>query len=159
MSCSPAALRWSLLADVAEIPEHVIVAGGGVVAPGPGLLDAHGPSSDVDAAAHALAVGRPVTAVAAEGLIASDARLLEGHGAGIVVEPAAEGVAAVAAHGAAGPDGEVVIDLAMADGEGSKERRVAIGHAAANGMARVAPVAAGAANGPVPAQPAMVHAE
>src|SRR5262249_57390811 len=91
----PAALRWSLLADLDEIPEHVIVAGGGVVAPDLGLLDAHASGRDVDATAHALAVGLTATAVAAESLIASDVGMLDGHGGDLGVEAAAHAAAGV----------------------------------------------------------------
>src|SRR5262245_51507899 len=99
------AFRWSLLPDLDQIPEHVGVGGGGVVAPDVGLRDAHGPGSDVDATANALAVGPTATAGAAEGLIAGDERILDGHGTGVVVEAAAEAVPAVATYGAGGPYG------------------------------------------------------
>jgi len=106
----------STVLTAAEDAKHVIVTGGGVIASDAAMPRAHAAGTDVDAAAHALAVG-PTAATAAAGLLVGDACVFEVHRAAGDKEAAAPPVAAVLAAGPA--DGLISSDPGVGDGEGS----------------------------------------
>src|SRR4051812_17328884 len=94
-----------------EGAEHVVVAGGGVVVADERVRDAHGAAVDVDAAAHALAVGGAVPAV---GFVVADGGIHNARGGVLEVQAAAQ---AVAAEDAGAPRGQVAADGRVRDGD------------------------------------------
>src|SRR5262245_17232565 len=113
----------SLLTSPVDVPEHVGVAGRGVVATDgrvPGMHDAgdRGRQIDVDPTALALTVLAAVAANAARGLVAGDGYILEVHGGRTTdIEAAALGGAAVAARAAGAAPGLVPGEGAVAEGD------------------------------------------
>src|SRR5690349_48661 len=131
---------------LAKGPEHVVVAGGGVVAGDDRhCIGACDPARrDVEAAAHALAIASAEARAAAVGMVVFDRVALEGESrVRVLVDAASQAVAATAP--VAG-DSEVVGHRTVADGERRSEE---IGEAAAPGVAAVAAGSALAADGDI----------
>src|SRR5262245_3622398 len=149
--------RTSSIFRLGEQPEHVVVAGRGVVAADVRVPGTHQAAIDVNPAADTLAVLPAGASGAARGLVAGNVHVVEGHGGKIEDAAAAPADAAAAARPAAAARGLVPREGAAAEGDRPVCANGLVSAALAE--AAVSPGPAGAARGLVADERAVADEE